>query len=411
MKQSKLVTKTLKETPKDADNISAALLIRAGFIDKLASGIYSYLPLGLKVLNKIKNIIREEIDGIGGQEILMPALQPIENWKATGRDSMEVLYHVKSNSEKEFVLGSTHEEIVAPLAKKMIYSYRDLPIAIYQIQDKFRDEARAKGGLLRGREFSMKDLYSFHTTQEDLDEYYEKSKVAYFNVFNRCGLGDLTVLTYASGGDFSQFSHEFQTITESGEDSIYLCPKCNIAINKEIIEEQKTCPQCGGSDFEVKKAIEVGNIFKLGTKFSAPFDVNYLDEAGEKKDVIMGCYGIGPSRVMGTIIEAHHDERGMIWPENVAPFTLHLIALGESESVKAKAEEIYASLIAKDIDVLFDDRAESAGVKFADADLIGIPYRAIVSEKTLAADGVGFRLRSEKEETILKVEDLFDKLK
>lgn len=411
MRQSKLVSKTLKETPKDADNISAALLIRAGFIDKLASGIYSYLPLGLKVLNNIKNIIREEMNTIDGQEILMPALQPIENWKATGRDGMEVLYHVKSNSEKEFVLGSTHEEIVAPLAKKMIYSYRDLPLAVYQIQDKFRDEARAKGGLLRGREFSMKDLYSFHTNQEDLDQYYERSKEAYFNVFNRCGIGDLTVITYSSGGDFSQFSHEFQTITESGEDSIYLCPKCNIAINKEIIEEQKTCPQCGGSDFEIKKAIEVGNIFKLGTKFSTPFDVSYLDESGEKKDVAMGCYGIGPSRVLGTIIEVHHDEKGMIWPENVAPFQVHLLALGESDTVKSKAEEIYKDLTDKNIEVLFDDREESAGVKFADSDLIGIPNRVIVSEKTLAADGVGFRKRSEKEEVIVKISELFEKIR
>lgn len=410
MRQSKLATKTLKETPKDADNISAALLIRAGFIDKLSAGIYSYLPLGLKVLRKIENIVREEMNAIEGQEILMPALQPKENWDLTGRYGLDFIFKVKSKLEKEFVLGATHEEVVAPLAKKMIFSYRDLPIYLYQIQTKFRDETRAKGGLLRGREFSMKDLYSFHTDEKDLDKYYERAKEAYFKVFNRCGLGDLTVLTYSSGGAFSQFSHEFQTITESGEDIIYLCKKCNVAVNKEIIDEQKVCPVCGGTDFEIKKAIEVGNVFKLGTKFSTPFEVNYLDEKGEKKDVIMGCYGIGPSRVLGTIIEVHHDEKGMIWPESVAPFKVHLLALGESENVKNKAEEIYNDLTAKNIEVLFDDREESAGIKFADSDLMGIPYRVIVSEKTLAQDSVGVKKRDSKEEVVVKMGDLVDKM-
>jgi len=411
MRQSKLATKTLKETPKDADNISAALLIRAGFIDKLSAGIYSFLPLGLMVLKKIENIIRTEMNAIDGQEILMPALQPRENWDLTSRYDLDFIFKVKSKLEKEFVLGATHEEIVAPIAHKMIYSYRDLPLYLYQIQTKFRDETRTKGGLLRSREFSMKDLYSFHTDEKDLDSYYEKAKEAYFKVFNRCGIGNLTVLTYSSGGAFSKFSHEFQTITESGEDLIYLCKKCNIAINKEIIEEQKVCPQCEAKDFEIKKAIEVGNIFKLGTKFSAPFEVNYLDEKGEKKDVIMGCYGIGPSRVLGTIIEVHHDEKGMIWPEAVAPFRVHLLSLGESENVKNKAEEIYQDLTAKNIEVLFDDREESAGVKFADSDLMGIPYRVIVSEKTLAQDSVGVKKRSEKEEKLIKTEKLLEMLK
>ena len=213
-------------------------------------------------------------------------------------------------------------------------------------------------------------------------------------------------MAYSSGGAFSKFSHEFQTITESGEDTIYLCKKCNIAVNKEIIEEQKTCPQCEGTDFEIKKAIEVGNIFKLGTKFSTPFEVNYLDEKGEKKDVVMGCYGIGPSRVLGTIIEVHHDEKGMIWPESVAPFKFHLISVGESENVKNKAEELYKDLTARNIEVLFDDRDESAGVKFADSDLLGIPYRIVISEKTLAADGVGLKKRSEKEEKVIRFDEM-----
>ncbi|MDD5731758.1 MAG: His/Gly/Thr/Pro-type tRNA ligase C-terminal domain-containing protein [Patescibacteria group bacterium] len=411
MRQSKLATKTLKETPKDADNISAALLIRAGFIDRIGSGIYSYLPLGWKILKKIEDIIREEMNAIGGQELLLPALHPREYWEATGRADLDAWYQVKSKQGKDFILGGTHEEIIAPVAKKMIFSYRDLPIYLYQIQTKFRDETRAKGGLLRGREFSMKDLYSFHVDQADLDSYYEKAKEAYFKVFNRCGIGNLTILTYSSGGPFSKFSHEFQTITESGEDTIYLCKKCNIAINKEIIDEQKTCPQCNGDDFEIKKAVEVGNIFKLGTKFSAPFEVNYLDEKGEKKDVIMGCYGMGPSRILGTIIEVHHDAKGMIWPEAIAPFQVHLLAVGESENVKNKAEELYKDLIAKNVEVLFDDRDESAGVKFADSDLLGIPYRVVVSEKTLKEDGVGLKKRSEGEEKIVKIEELINKLK
>lgn len=410
MRQSKLASKTLKETPKDADNISAALLLRGGFIDKLASGIYSYLPLGMRVLTKIEEIIREEMNVIGGQEILMPALQPIENWKITGRDKMDVLFHIKTSANKDFVLGTTHEEIVAPIAKKMINSYRDLPIYLYQIQAKFRDEPRAKAGLLRGREFIMKDLYSFHTGEEDLDEYYKKATQSYFNIFNRCGIGEETVLTYASGGSFSKYSHEFQTISESGEDTIYLCKKCNVAINKEIIDDQKVCPECGKDDFEIKKSIEVGNIFKLGTKFSAPFELKYLDEKGESRDVVMGCYGIGPSRVLGTIVEIHHDEKGIIWPENIAPFKVHLLALGESENVKNKAEEIYQDLTDKGIEVLFDDRDESAGVKFADSDLFGLPYRVVVSEKTLAPDSVGVKKRAEKEEALVKIKDLTNKL-
>jgi len=411
MRQSLLASKTLKETPKDADNISAALLLRGGFMDKLASGIYSYLPLGLRVLRKIETIIRDEMNAIGGQEVLLPVLHPIENWKTTGRDEMDVLYHIKAGSGKDFVLGATHEEIISPLAKKLIFSYRDLPLYLYQIQNKFRDEPRAKAGLLRGREFLMKDLYSFHANQEDLDEYYKKVTEAYFNIFNRIGLGRETFLTYASGGSFSKYSHEFQTACESGEDTIYFCNKCRVAVNKEIIEEQKICPECGGSELETKKSIEVGNIFKLGTKFSVPFDLNYLDEKGGKKDVVMGCYGIGPSRALGTIVELYHDERGIIWPESIAPFTTHLIALGESEDVRAKAEDIYKELVAKGIDVLFDDRDEMAGIKFADSDLLGIPYRVIVSEKALKENGVGLKKRSEKEEIIVSFDEVISKVK
>uniref|UniRef100_A0A7C4M077 Proline--tRNA ligase n=1 Tax=candidate division CPR3 bacterium TaxID=2268181 RepID=A0A7C4M077_UNCC3 len=411
MRQSKLALKTYKETPKDADNISAALLIRGGFIEKVVSGVFNYLPLGLKVLHKIENIIREEMNAIEGQEILMPALTPKENWEVTNRwDSFDALIKVKAFGDKEFALGATHEEIITPLAKQYIESYRDLPRYLYQIQTKFRNEPRAKSGLLRGREFGMKDLYSFHSSIEDLDEYYDRVIESYFKILKRIGLEDYTYLTYASGGAFSRYSHEFQTVCESGEDTVYVCEKCRVAINKEIIEEQKDCPKCGSSDLAVKKSIETANIFKLGTRFSSPFNLGYLDEKGEKKDVIMGCYGFGPTRSMGTIVEVFHDEKGIIWPESVSPFDIHLIALGETEEVKNKSEEIYKELTSKGFDVLFDDRDESAGVKFADSDLIGIPKRIIVSGKTIAAGGVGYRKRVEKEESIVSFDDLIAKL-
>ncbi|MEK7064928.1 MAG: aminoacyl--tRNA ligase-related protein, partial [Patescibacteria group bacterium] len=325
MRQSKLFTKTQREAPKDEVSLNAQLLIRAGFVDKLMAGVYTYLPLGLRVLDKIKNIIREEINAVGGQEILMPALNPKENWVKTGRwDGLDVLFRLEGAGGKEYALGASHEEVVTPLVQRFANSYKDLPVAVYQIQDKFRNEPRAKSGLLRGREFSMKDLYSFHANEKDLDGYYEKVKAAYLKIYERCGLGPLTHVVFASGGTFSKYSHEFQTITEYGEDTIFVCSKCGTGVNKEIIDEQKTCPECGNEKLEEKKSIEVGNIFKLKTKYSAAFDYKYTDEKGEKQIVTMGCYGIGPSRVLGTIVEVHHDDGGIIWPESVAPFQIHL---------------------------------------------------------------------------------------
>jgi len=345
MLQSKLFTKTKREAPKDEESINAQLLIRAGFVDKLMAGVYTYLPLGWRVLKKIENIIREEMNAIGGQEIFMPALQPKENWATTGRwDSMDDLYKVKDSSDREFALGPTHEEIVTPLAKKFINSYKDLPLCVYQFQNKFRMELRSKSGLLRGREFAMKDLYSFHIDEKDLDKYYEKAIKAYENIFNRAGLGGKTHITFASGGSFSKYSHEFQTLSDAGEDIIYICQKCGQAINKEIFGEIKICPNCEGKDFKEEKAIEVGNIFKLGTKYSAPFNLKYKDENGKEKDVVMGCYGIGPSRVMGTVVEINHDEKGIIWPESVAPFKAHLIDLRPAANGKQQGEKLYKSL-------------------------------------------------------------------
>jgi len=400
MKQSKLFTKTKKEAPKDEVSINAQLLIRAGFIDKVMAGVYTFLPLGWRVLEKIQNIIREEMNKIGGQEIFMPSLQPKENWKETGRwNTMGDLYKIKDSSGRELALGPTHEEIISPLVKKFVSSYKDLPLYIYQFQNKFRMELRAKSGIIRTREFLMKDLYSFHLDEKDLDEYYEKVTDAYMRIFDKLGIGDKTYFTFASGGSFSNYSHEFQTESEAGEDTIYICEKCRLAINKEIKNEAKICPECGNKKFREAKAIEVGNIFKLMNKYSKPFDLSVADRNGKKKEILMGCYGIGPGRVMGTIIELHHDKKGVIWPESVAPFEVHLLSLGKNK----EAEEVYQKLSDKNIEVLFDDREVSAGEKFADADLIGIPYRVVVSEKSLKAGGVEVKKRSEEKSEIIEV--------
>lgn len=380
MRQSKFFTKVSRDLPRDEESYNAQVLIRAGFIDKVGAGIYTLLPLGLRVLNKINRIIREEMDRLGGQELLMPALNPKEVWQATGRwEGFDALFKLKGSDSKEYALGATHEEIVTPLAKRHIFSYKELPTAVYQIQTKFRNEKRAKAGLIRGREFLMKDLYSFHADEEDLNRFYKQAQKAYFKVFERCGLLDSTYLTFASGGAFTQYSHEFQTVTEAGEDTIHICDDCQIAVNQEIIEEQPGCPNCERTDLRQARAVEVGNIFKLRTRFSKAVDLAYKDSQGGEQLVEMGCYGIGPTRVMGTIVEVHHDERGIIWPEAVAPFKLHLVSLNQPKV----SDEIYEALLERGVEVLYDDRDISAGEKFAEADLIGCPYRAVVSGKTL----------------------------
>lgn len=406
MLQSQLFTKTRKEAPKDEEAINAKLLIRAGFVDKLMAGVYTFLPLGFLVLKKIENIVREEINKAGGMEILMPTLQPKENWQKTGRwDTMDDLYKVKDKSEKEFALGPTHEEVIFPLLKKYISSYKDLPLYIYQIQNKFRMELRAKSGLLRGREFLMKDLYSFHADEEDRDKYYDKIIEVYKIIFDRVGIGEKTYLTLAPGGTFSRYSHEFQTITEAGEDIIHICGTCRIAINDEIIKEQKYCPKCGKNKFQKEKAVETGNIFKLKSKFAEDFDLKFRDKDGTEKFVSTGCYGLGFGRLMGVVVEVNNDTRGIIWPESIAPFQVHLLSLGENK----KAKEIYNNLKKQGIEVLYDDREEAtAGEKFADADLIGIPYRLVISEKT--GDKIEIKRRSGKEIKLVSEKELIKSL-
>ncbi len=563
MLYSKLFGKTRYNPPTDSDSVNAKFLTQAGFVEKLAAGIYNILPLGQKVMAKILKIVREEMNAVGGQEILMPALHPIELWKITGRDRTmdEILYRTHASGDKEFVFGPSHEETVTPLVGKYLKSYKDLPFSVYQIQTKFRDEPRAKSGLLRGREFGMKDMYSFHVSEKDLDKYYEEVLKAYTRVFERCGLKSYVI--EASGGPFSdKVSHEFSVETPAGEDTIIICEKCGTAKNLEIAEgvvpekesKEKDLPlktvkikrgfsveenakahdvpsrkilktvvyevEEGGligvvirgdlsvsdvklerylkkrlrpaspevlkkaglvqgyispvnlpdsvnlsfigdnsikneknfvtganefgkdyvnanlaRDFTVKefadlvevksgflckkcnkplkeiKAVEVGNIFKLGTKYSDAFNVKFSDKDGGLKSVVMGCYGIGTTRLMGTIVEAFHDDKGIIWPKSVAPYQAHVVALGDDKEVLKKAEEIYKVLLRGDIDVLYDDRDEHTGVKLNDADLIGIPLRIVVSKRTLEKDSVELKERNEKEVKMVKISEILNQVK
>ncbi len=411
MRQSLLFSRTQRKFPQNETFINTKLLIRAGFIDKLSAGVFNFLPLGFRVLKKIEKIIREEMEKIGGQEILMPALHPKENWQTTGRwDEVKELFKLKAG-KKEFVLGPTHEEIITPLAKKIIKSYKDLPLYIFQIQEKFRNEKRAKSGLLRQREFLMKDLYSFHTSKEDLDSFYEKVKEAYFKIFERVEIREKTYLTFASGGTFSKFSHEFQTECSAGEDTIFVCKNCKQAINKEIKNKIRNCPNCNGGSFEQKKAIEVGNIFKLGEKFSKPFKLTFLDKDGKEKFVQMGCYGIGLGRLMATVVEIFHDQKGIIWPKEISPFQVHLIPLGKEKRIKETAERIYNELIKEKIEVLYDDREKTPGEKFVDCDLIGISLRMVLSEKTLDKKSVEFKERKTGNLKLVKIPKAIDFIK
>jgi prolyl-tRNA synthetase len=563
MRYSKIFGKTRHNPPCDADSKNAELLTQAGFVEKLAAGIYNFLPLGKRVFDKINGIIREEMNAVEGQEILMPALQPIEIWETTGRNRTmsDILYKTKGAGGKDFVFGPSHEETVTPLAAKYIQSYKDLPLSVYQVQTKFRNEPRAKSGLLRGREFGMKDMYSFHVSEEDLDKYYERVITAYMNVYERCGLTAYVI--EASGGPFTdKFSHEFSVVTPAGEDTIITCEKCKTAQNLEIAEgkvpnpdekEEKElkmelveierdfsvtanaeahkvseakilktvvyeveesgligvvirgdlkisevklenylkkqirpaspetlkkvglvqgyispvkmpenikisfigdhsiknvknfvtganehakdyrnanlgrdfqiddfadfvevqsgfeCPKCGKGLKELK-AVEAGNIFKLGTRYSKDFNLSYTDKDGKQKLVEMGCYGIGNSRLMGTIVEAKHDENGIIWPMSVAPYQVHLILLGDDDEVVKGAEKIYEELTEDGVEVLFDDRDDRPGVKFKDADLIGIPLRLVVSRRTLESKSVEWKLREEKDAENVGISDLKKKI-
>ena len=395
MRQSKLFTKTRKEAPSDEVSKNAILLTRAGFIHKEMAGVYSYLPLGLRVLKKIENIIREEMNKLGSQEIELTALQDKELWDKTNRWDDKVVDVWFKIQNENLGLGFTHEEPLTSIMTEHISSYRDLPVYVYQFQTKFRKELRAKSGIMRGKEFLMKDLYSFCRTEEEHQDFYKKVEEAYKKIFSRVGIGEITYFTRASGGSFGDASHEFQTLTDAGEDLIYITDENKKeAVNKEVAED-------GG---EEKKAVEVGNIFPLGTRFSEALGLYFTDESGEKKLVIMGSYGIGLGRLMGTVAEVLSDEKGIVWPKEIAPFQVHLLNL--SEGSKDKADKIYEELTSKGIEVLYDDRDARAGEKFADSDLIGIPLRFIISDKT--GDKVEVKKRVETESKLVSLEEALD---
>jgi len=410
MRQSLLFCKTKKESPKTAETVSHRLLIRADFIDQLASGIYSFLPLGYKVLKKIEKIIREEMERIGGQELFLPTLQPKEIWKKTNRwEKMQPpLFKLKDRHKKEFALGPTHEEVITKLAKGRIQSYKDLPILLFQIQNKFRNELRFTGGLLRTREFLMKDLYSFHKDEKESENYFKKVLRAYDKIFRRCGLK--TIKSEASGEAFTEKgarTYEFQVQTEVGEDRIMFCKKCKFARSPEIAKakDEGLCPNCKRK-LEKINTIEIGHCFNLGKKYSKAFNLYFVDGDGKRKLVTMGCYGIGLGRLMASIVEVHHDEKGISWPIGVAPFQVHLIPL-LGKKVNSQVKRLYRDFQAKGIEVLFDDRADiTPGEKFADADLIGIPFRIVVSEKTLKRNSIEVKKRSEEKTKLIRIKQL-----
>lgn len=396
MRQSQLFPKTLKEAPKDATSVNHQLLVRAGFMDQLMAGSWTLLPMGYKVVQKINQIIREEINAVGGQEMLMPLLHPKDIWNETGRwdKADEIMYKLKDSRDKEYALSFTHEEIVMDLLRKTITSYKDLPVSIYHFSTKFRNELRAKSGILRGREFMMKDLYSAHASETDLMEYYEKVKGAYSKIFKRLGFNFM--IAKASGGVFTdKFTHEFQVLSDVGEDTIYWKEGDAEATNEEVLEGNK-------EDYISSKSIEVGNIFPLGTFYSERMRTYFTDRDGGKKPIWFGSYGIGPTRVMGTWVEVSHDDRGIIWSKQISPFDIHLVDLS------GKGEEIYKKLKEVGVDVLWDDREVSAGEKFGDSDLIGIPVRLVVSERN--GDKIEWKERTSKDSELISLEEAIKKL-
>jgi prolyl-tRNA synthetase len=386
MKLSELFTKTRKEIPGDEEARNAQLLIKAGFIYKEMAGVYAYLPLGLKVIENIKQIIREEMNSLGGQELIMTSLQRKELWEKTDRwddHKVDIWFKSKLKNGTDVGLGWSHEEQITEMMKNYISSYRDLPVYVYQFQAKMRNEIRSKSGIMRGREFLMKDMYSYTTSDTAHEKFYNLTTEAYKRIFERVGLGKLTYLTFASGGDFTQFSHEFQTITDAGEDVIYLDKDKKMAVNQEVLTKE-VLDQLGlkRDKLEEIKAAEVGNIFSFGTAKSEQLGLYFDDEAGHSRPVILGSYGIGVSRLMGVIAECYADDKGLVWPQSVTPAQIYLIRLGDGGAVVKSADELYKRLTDAEIAVLYDDRDVRAGEKFADADLIGIPYRIVVSDKT-----------------------------
>jgi len=410
MRWTQALIPTLKEDPAEAEILSHKLMIRAGLIRKVTAGAYSYLPLGWRVLNKVENIIREEMDNKGAQEVLLPALQPSELWKETGRykDLGEDMIKFTDRHGKETVMGPTHEEVITDLVRNNVKSYKELPLILYQIQTKFRDEIRPRSGVLRSREFIMKDAYSFDRDTAGLDENYKKMYAAYCNIFTRCGLSFLAVEadTGIMGGDVS---HEFMVLSESGEDTLARCAKCGYAasLDKHLLNlkgKDDKCPKCG-AEIKLEQAIEVGHVFKLGTKYSRAMSANFLDEDGKEKPYIMGCYGIGVNRIAAALIEQSHDKDGIIWYPSIAPYTVAILPLNTAHTASMEAaEKIYKELTSAGIECILDDRPERAGVKFKDSDLIGFPIQVIIGEKKIANGEVEVKDRKTKEVKVVKID-------
>lgn len=412
MRQSQLFTRVLKNAPKDEVSRNAQLLIRAGYVHKEMAGVYAYMPLGTRVIENIKRIVREEMNAVGGQEVIMTTLQPKDIWEKTDRWSdakVDNWFKTELKNGTELGVGLTHEEPIVDAVSNYLSSYKDMPFAVYQIQNKFRNERRAKSGVLRGREFLMKDMYTFSRNQEQHEQIYERIVSAYLNVFRRLGIGDVTYRTYADGGIFTpRFSDEFQTLTDAGEDIIYVDEEKRVAINEEIMTEENL-KKLGLQKEKLvrKKAVESGNTFHLETKYTDALGVYYTDEKGEKQSIIMGCYGIGVSRLMGVLAEFFSDEKGLVWPESVAPYAVHLLKLAGkgSDEAEGKAEELYQALQSSGVEVLYDDRDVHPGEKFAESDLMGIPLRVVVSARSLEAGGVEVKKRTESEGKIVSIEE------
>lgn len=409
MRTSKLFTRTSKTVPGDEVAKNAQLLIRAGFVYKEMAGVYAYLPLGLRVLENIKQIVREEMNAIDSNELIMTTLQRKEIWEKTTRwddEIVDIWFKTKLKDETEVGLGWSHEEPIVEMMKQYVHSYKDLPASLYQFQTKMRNELRARSGIMRGREFVMKDMYSFHATAEDLAEYYEQTKEAYMRVYRRLGIGDDTYITFASGGAFTKFSHEFQTICEAGEDVIYLHRAKNIAVNEEVLDEAVKELGIDPAELEKVKTAEVGNIFNFGTQKTDEMELYYTDTDDQRQSLHIGSYGIGVTRVMGVVAEKMSDDRGLVWPESIAPFIVYLARLGNDEKVAQASDELYEHLQKAGVTVLYDDSDKRPGEKFADADLVGIPHRVVVSQKTIEADKFEYKKRTETDSSLLSLEEL-----
>ena len=411
MRVSNIFTKTSKTAPADEVAKNAQLLIRAGFVYKEMAGVYAYLPLGLRVVEKIKQIVREEMNAIDSNELIMTGLQRKDVWEKTGRwddEVVDIWFKTKLKDDTELGLGWSHEEPIVEMMKQYVQSYKDLPVSLYQFQTKLRNELRAKSGIMRGREFVMKDMYSFHATKEDLHAYYEKAIEAYKRVYDRLGIGDDTYVTFASGGAFTKFSHEFQTICEAGEDIIYLHREKNIAINEEVIDDAIAELGINRDELEQVKTAETGNIFNFGTQKTDEMGLYYTGEDGKEHSLHIGSYGVGITRAMGVIAEKLSDDKGLVWPESIAPYKVYLVSIGDQGA--AEADTLYEELTAKGVEVLYDDRDARPGAKFADAELMGIPYRLTVSDRLITDGKFELTARASGETTLLTRSELIDTL-